>query len=245
MDLRELRSISPQRHPWETARLKALQMIVRPYFFEGIKVLDVGCGDGFVARRFCSRLKKKEITAVDIHLTDQIILALEGLSGGIRYLKEFPPKEAFNLILLLDVIEHQEDDRSFLTVLVERYVENGGRVLITVPAFQPLYSCHDAFLGHHRRYRLRGLEELAGAAGLKVIASGHLFMSLLIPKLIIYKLFGLNRGADGIGQWSYGMAWTSLVEILLNMDNRLLISAARLGLKLPGLTGWALCEKRG
>lgn len=244
MDLKELRDIDGGRHPWETARLKAVKEIIAPCLFEGMRLLDLGCGDGFATRGILSGLKRKDITAVDVNLTDVQIGSLGSLSEGIRYQRGLPEEGSFDMILLLDVLEHVEDDRDFLALLVEKYLRKGGKVMITVPAFQTLFGGHDRFLGHFRRYRLSGLEALAKESGLKALSSGYLFFSLLLPKLIFYKLFRSDKANEGIGGWAGGKAITKAVECVLKMDNSFLLSAGRIGLKIPGLTGWVLCEKR-
>lgn len=83
------------------------------------------------------------------------------------------------------------------------------------------------------------------ACGLNVLSSGYLFFSLLLPKLVLYKLLNTGKSTEGVGNWSRGEGVTNFIERILNIDNSLLISAGSLGIKIPGLTGWALCEKRG
>ncbi len=245
MDLKELYNFQAKRHPWETARFKAVQKILSPYLFEGIKVLDVGCGDSYISRSLFHHLQSKGITAVDINFTDEQIIELNNLSCGIEYQKEMPVEGVYDLILLLDVIEHVKHDRIFLNNLVGKYVSGKGKVMITAPAFQSIYGRHDAFLGHHRRYKLKELEKMITACGLNVLSSGYLFFSLLLPKFVLYKFLNTGKCPEGVGNWSRGKGVTSLIEIILNIDNSLLISAASIGINIPGLTGWVLCEKRG
>lgn len=245
MDLRETDNIHTTRHPWETARLKALQRILAPELFEGITVLDVGCGDGFISRGVFDPLRRKEITCVDINLSEEWILGLTNLSQGVRYQKEMPHEGRYDLIMLLDVIEHIESEKDFLVDIVDRYSVTKGKVMITVPAFQAIFGRHDVFLGHYRRYNLKELRELSAACGLDVLSSGYLFSSLLLPKLVLYKLLSIGKDSEGAGNWNRGKGITKFIENILNFDNNLLISASRLGIKIPGLTGWVLCEKRG
>lgn len=244
MDLKEFDAAQIKRHPWETARLKALATILRPRLFEGIKVLDVGCGDGFISRGLFSHLQTKEITAVDIHLTDEQLSEFNAEIPGIRFSRELPDNGMFDLLLLLDVVEHVEDDVSFLTDIVRRYLSTGDKMLLTVPAFQSIYGRHDVNLGHYRRYRLQELEPLAESAGLGIISSGYLFASLLLPKYILCSVLKIDRYAEGVGQWTGGRFLTGMLESLLNLDNRLLLSLSRFGIRIPGLTGWVLCEKQ-
>lgn len=244
MDIRELGKNKTCRHPWETARLTAIQRILAPFAFEGIRVLDVGSGDGFIARGLFNYLEKKEITAVDIHITNELTQEFESFPGNIQYLRELPEEAVFDLLLLLDVLEHVEDDRTFLADLVNKHTVMGGMVLITVPAFQSLFSSHDVFMKHFRRYALRDLSEIVSADGLKVILSGYLFLSLLLPKLVLYKLLKRGKRFEGVGQWSQGRIVSKFFECLLHVDNYVLMSTCRLGIRLPGLTGWVLCKKQ-
>jgi hypothetical protein len=86
---------------------------------------------------------------------------------------------------------------------------------------------------------------LTSACGLTVLSSGYLFSSLLLPKFMLYKLLNLGKASEGAGNWNRGKIVTKFIENILNLDNGLIISASRLGIKIPGLTGWVLCEKRG
>ena len=70
-------------------------------------------------------------------------------------------------VLLMDVLEHVADDCGLLHDAIAGSAP-GSRVIVTVPAFGWLWSGHDVFLGHHRRYTLTGVEAAAaqgGAAG--------------------------------------------------------------------------------
>lgn len=245
MDLKEVNKGNVKRHPWETARLKALQDILIPQLFEGMKILDIGCGDGFVATNLFNSIHMKEVIAVDTNLPDAWISKLASAQTGIVFQREMPEDGVFDALLLLDVLEHVEDDKSFLGGIVNRYLASKGSVMITVPAFQSIYSGHDAFLGHYRRYSLSELVQLATACGLEVRRSGYLFSSLLLPKLVLYKLLKTCDSSEGVGHWHRGPWVTHFIEQLLKLDNMVLSTVGRLGIKIPGLTGWVLCEKRG
>ncbi len=243
MDLKEFNNTKVKRHPWETARLRALHNILAPHLFSGIKVLDVGCGDGFISENLFSRLQEKEVTAVDIHLTDDQLLRFNSSPGGIRYVRDLPDNGCYDLCMLLDVLEHVEDDAAFLAGIANRYLAGGGRVMITVPAFQSIYGRHDVKLGHYRRYSLRGLESLVRSGGLRILSSGYLFASLLLPKHFLCNVLGREDYSEGVGGWHGGKSLTFILEKLLDLDNAVLIALSRLGIKIPGLTGWVLCEK--
>lgn len=244
MDLKEMSAGQPGRHPWETARAAAVARLLEPYLHQGVSVLDLGCGDGFLSRTVFKEVAGSRVTAVDPNLSPEQLAMLREEGDGIAYQTELPPEGSrFELTLLLDVLEHVPEYRAFLAQVVARHAENGGRVLVTVPAYPALYSGHDFSLGHYRRYRLQELKRHLASAGLATVASGHLFGSLLFPKYLLFKVIDRARGSEGVGCWRGGRTLTALLENWLRLENSLMILLARRGVRLPGLTAWALCEK--
>jgi len=248
MDLREAGGGGTARHPWELARLAALRRILKGTLRDGLRVLDIGCGDGFVARGLFEGTGMA-VVAVDSNFTPADLARLSGASPNMRFCRALEGPGVFDLVLLLDVVEHVDDDAGLLAGLVEKRLSKGGRVLMTVPAFNSLFSGHDTFLGHMRRYNLGELRALAQKAGLGVKSSGYLFSSLLLPKTatVLYeKSFGSSpERAKGVGSWRGGALLTAVVTAALEFDNAFSLALNRLlGLRLPGLTGWVLCEKQ-
>ena len=92
----------------------------------------------------------------------------------------------FDLICLFDVLEHVERDQEALRILRERLAPN-GLLIITVPAYQWLYSSHDEQHHHYRRYTARQLRAVAEAAGLRPIRVGY-YNTLLFPLALIRRL---------------------------------------------------------
>lgn len=247
MDLKEARGLVT-RHPWELARLDAVRSILKGTLRDGLKVLDLGCGDGFLSRELfgCMAVSVK---AVDSNFTAADMAALSGQGGNISYSRTLEGDGRFDLVLLLDVIEHVEDDLGLLMELAQKRLAPGGRILITAPAFNAIFSGHDRFLGHKRRYGLGELVSLSARAGLKTLSSGYLFSSLLLPRAIsaaTEKAFGTgNREAEGVGNWKGSRAATFFIKAALDIDNSLLLALNRVaGIRLPGLTGWVLCERQ-
>ncbi len=86
--------------------------------------------------------------------------------------------------MLLDVLEHIENDVDFLKLLNKK-MPSDGKVLITVPAMQVLWSSEDDSAGHFRRYNLKLLKETAEKAGFKVEYINYFFEFGFLPILLI------------------------------------------------------------
>ena len=141
-------------------------------------VLDVGAGSGFFSKYLLIHTAAKEATCVDTAYEKDS----EETAGGkkIRFVRSGGKTDA-DLVLLMDVLEHVDDDNGLLTQVMAG-TNAGTHCLITVPAFQSLFTEHDRALKHFRRYRRSQLAGEVAAAGLQILDSGYLFASLLAPR---------------------------------------------------------------
>jgi SAM-dependent methyltransferase len=100
---------------------------------------------------------------------------------------EMPLADAtFELAASLDVIEHLEDDLGALREL-RRVVAPGGALLVTVPAYQWLWSGHDEINHHHRRYTRASLQRIGEQAGWRQVRTTY-FNSLLLPIAVVLRV---------------------------------------------------------
>lgn len=99
----------------------------------------------------------------------------------------------FDLVVMLDVLEHVEADGESL-VRVAGLLKPGGHLLITVPAFSFLWSNHDVFHHHFRRYRRRPLRRLVEGAGYDVLRTTY-FNTLPFPLIAGVRMVGRLTGA--------------------------------------------------
>jgi hypothetical protein len=151
---------------------------------------------------------------------------------------------------LLDVVEHVGDDRSFLRGVRDDNVAPDGAVLLSVPAWQGLYSAHDEALRHHRRYSPSACRRLLDEVGLSVKRSGGAFHALLLPRLFtVAREWAVRRRGQAVkappdlGDWRGGTVLSAVIGGVLAADNGLSRAAARAGLALPGLSFWALATR--
>lgn len=98
-----------------------------------------------------------------------------------------PPDIHPDLYIFMDVLEHIEDDVSFLSMFTKTARKN-TYFFISVPAFPFLWSAHDEFLEHKRRYTLTGLEELVKKSGLTIMAS-HYYFAAVFPLAATLRIF--------------------------------------------------------
>lgn len=153
-------------------------------------ILDVGAGSGFFSRYLLTHTTASEAWCVDIgYDTDS-----EGAEAGkpLHY-RRYLETGAADVVLLMDVLEHVDDDVGLLADYVGR-VPKGARFMITVPTFQSLWSGHDEFLQHKRRYTLPALEDVIRRAGLQPQQSAYYF-GLIFPLAAATRLFNQWRGS--------------------------------------------------
>jgi hypothetical protein len=250
MDLREVTK-NKTRHPWELARVKALRHIIkfRANLQSNLKILDVGCGDAFMVRELIKGLDVECVDGIDINLSDQRIKEIVSVENNIILHNKFDnlKEKYYNLTFMLDIIEHVENDTAFLSEIVNKYMDTEGYILITAPAFNFLFTSHDRFLGHFRRYNLQELLGLTRSLHLRQLFSGYLFCSLVPLRFLMmcYERFvsAPTFQKKGIGHWNYCEILTKTIEALFVIDNSISIILSKNGIKLPGLTVWVLCKK--
>jgi SAM-dependent methyltransferase len=147
---------------------------------------------------------------------------------------------AFGLVTCLDVLEHLDDDLEALREL-RRVTAPGGALVVTVPAYQVLWSAHDERNLHRRRYRSSQLASAAESAGW-VVERQTYFNSLLLGPAALVRLADRARGAS---PESSDLARTpARLDALLEKPMRLEAWLIARGLRLPaGLSALAVLRK--
>jgi SAM-dependent methyltransferase len=246
VDLLEHRGDISRRHPWETARADFFLRLCAGDGLLARSVLDVGAGDAWFAACICQRYPRDKVVCWDAGYTAEGIATMPA-APGLSFVAA-APEGPFDLVLLLDVIEHVQDDAAFLRDALAR-LRSGGTAIISVPAWPWLYGPHDVHLGHCRRYSPAAARQLLSAAGLEVEQAGGLFHSLL-PARALAVLAGrflpgkeADRPVADLGNWRGGAAVTRALDGILRFEGRLSRRLAAMGLELPGLSWWARCRR--
>ncbi len=138
------------------------------------EVLDVGAGSGVFTRQLLDHGLARRGVCVDPGYNVEHV---ESYNGGEIFFVRGVDNVQQDLILMMDVLEHVDDDVGLLKQYTDR-LRPGGRVMITVPAFQFLWSGHDVFLDHRRRYTLSQLKKVVKQADLRVVKARYFFGTL-------------------------------------------------------------------
>ena len=188
-------------HWWFVGKRLILRAVLEESLDEH-RVLDLGCGTGGILRDV---LSESVCVGVDRNALALEICARNGAGHLVRGdLTELPFRsESFDAVLLMDVIEHLDDDAGFLRAAADLCAP-GGRVIVAVPAFQLLWSQHDETFEHRRRYSARQLVRVIRAAGLEprrlTYTNTLIFPLAAVWRLASYRL-GLGRMAPKHDFW--------------------------------------------
>ena len=172
-------------HWWYRGRRTVIDRVLdRMGLPDRARILDAGCGSG---RNMIELARHGTVTGVELS-PPSVEIARRRATGEVieGSILEMPfAADSFDLAVSLDVIEHLQDDLAALKEL-RRVVAPGGRLLVTVPAYQWLWSGHDEINHHHRRYTRRSLLAVAQQAGWECARTTY-FNSLLLPVAILLR----------------------------------------------------------
>ena len=206
-----------QLHWWYRARRDILSELIRRKIVlpADARILEVGCGTG----HNLDMLKAfGRVDAIEVDPAARAIatgrLGREVLDAPLPALTGVPDA-TYDLIAILDVIEHIDEDKAGLESLASK-LRPGGRILITVPAFPWMWSAHDVVNHHKRRYTRKTLRALVADAGLRLDMMSW-FNSLLFPLAAASRLAGRLTGKtdsddtlpprplNALFEWTFGL----------------------------------------
>ena len=185
-----------ERHWWYRARRQVVAELIRRKVPvpDGAKGLEIGCGTGH------NLAMLGEFAAMDALEVDPVARSLAEKRLGHKVLSAPLPAldgvqdDAYDMVAALDVIEHIPDDKAALEGIA-RILKPGGKLVMTVPAHQWMWSAHDVVNHHQRRYSKRSFGTLIERSPLTLESIGYL-NSLLFPVAMAQRLASKVTGKE-------------------------------------------------
>jgi SAM-dependent methyltransferase len=227
------------RHFWFRSRNRIVAAMAAKYTRQlpaGFYVLEVGCGNGSVTRVLQDTCATGNVIGADLYLEGLVNARSRGVKMLVQAdMSRFPFGSGFALAGMFDVLEHIPDDCGALRSLYNA-LSPGGRLLLSVPAHQSLWSYFDEVALHCRRYELEGLRSKCLDAGYEVEYATE-FMSFLYPLMKTqrrWKDFMRKRTGKNLEETVAGdLSINPLLNAALDRAGRAETFLIRRGVSLP------------
>jgi len=261
MDLKEEKlfrnSKQRRRHPWELARAEIMVSIINKHLNVtkyNPTFLDIGCGDVFILDKISKTWPDSKFIGIDTGFNKETLNYYSRKHPNINLYKSFKDMAnavvvSVDIVLMLDVLEHVQNDADMVNEIIQNpAINNNTSFLIFVPAFQFAFSSHDKWLKHYRRYNISLLSLKAEQSGLRIIEAGYFFFFLLVLRMlkVCCEMLGWSSFTDnkGVGEWRGNDFSGTIIKTLLLWDYKISSFINKIGLRVPGLSCYALCQKR-
>lgn len=238
MDYKDLQAGTTNDHFWFKGKTELIRVLLGKSIGpkRDLQILTVGAGTGedlFILKEF------GRICAIDID-ENALKLIPTDLVAEKRYADacNLPYEEnAFDLVVALDVIEHIQDDKKAVSEIL-RVLKPGGKFIMTVPAFNILFSAHDKALNHCRRYNRKSLNDILFDFANK--KCGYWFFFLFLPAAF-FRLLTKNKKSEPSTKNKFPGVLNFAFYLILKLECLFI----RMGMVFPfGLTLYAVAQKK-
>jgi 2-polyprenyl-3-methyl-5-hydroxy-6-metoxy-1,4-benzoquinol methylase len=185
-----------QRHWWYRARRQVIAALIRRLVCPRAQaqILEIGCGTG---HNFAMLGQFGHVDALELDEEARSVaeqrLGRSVMSAPLPEIAGVADRH-YDLVGAFDVIEHIDDDHAALQSIADK-IKPGGKLVMTVPAHQWMWSAHDVVNHHKRRYSKASLGKLVEGSPLRLERIGY-FNSLLFPVAVAERLASKARGKD-------------------------------------------------
>jgi ubiquinone/menaquinone biosynthesis C-methylase UbiE len=210
-----------QNNWWWVGRRIILASLLKELTTSASKILDVGCGTGMNLRLLNAY---GDVTGLDISAFALDCCRKRGFNHVVVGDIEKLPFEnnVFDIITALDVLEHVDVPKALAEMY--RVLKPRGYNVITVPAFQFLWSGHDQALGHKQRYNAKQMKRLLGACGFKIVKISYwntfLFPFIAAIRLIKFRTQGKTELRSD--NFEFGPIINGLLSTILKMEAKII-----------------------
>lgn len=227
---------------WFRTRNRLILWSLRRYFSGAAKMLEVGCGTGFVLRGIRRAFPHLELSGSDMY-AEGLAYAQKRVPGARLFqmdARRMPFKEEFDAIGAFDVIEHIQEDEEILSQMFQS-VKKGGGILLTVPQHRYLWSAVDDYSFHKRRYARAELSDKVAHAGFRVVFATS-FLFFLLPFLALSRLMQRSQAKsfDPLKEYKTGRFLDAVMEKILNAER----SFIERGVSFPAGSSLLLVAKK-
>ncbi|MDS4042278.1 MAG: class I SAM-dependent methyltransferase [Candidatus Competibacter sp.] len=227
---------------WFQSRNTLIVWVMRRYFPKPRRVLEIGCGTGFVLSALASAFPKSELTGSEIFSA--------GLSHTAKRLPQaellqmdartIPYLEHFDVVGAFDVLEHIAEDEHVLHEIYQA-LRPGGGLILTVPQHPWLWSYQDEYACHVRRYTVSELKSKIAKAGFTTVYDTS-FVSLLLPMMwLSRKRYSVRSENDPLSELRIGRLANFTLGMFMAFERKLI----QLGVRFPAGGSLLLVARKG
>lgn len=208
MDLLESNlSIDPNNHWYYKEKFYHIHKAIKNYFPDFSVICDVGAGSAPFLKEFAKIYPNKKYYASDINYSEELI---DNKNDTIIWCKDV---QKANVFFLTDVLEHLSSPKEIL-LEIKKVCSKDSLIIVTVPAHKALWSGHDIFLKHHRRYSKEELKtDLAYLNG-ELLEICYIYNLLFFPAFLSRLFYKQNRSQ----MQNYSRFTNFMIFCLLKID---------------------------
>jgi SAM-dependent methyltransferase len=216
---------------WFRARNRLILWAIRRYFSSPAKILEIGCGTGFVLAEMRRAFPDAVVSGSEASCSG-IAFAAQRVPRALLFqmdARNIPYRDEFDVIGAFDVVEHIVEDEKVLAEM-HAALKPGGGIVVTVPQHASLWSSVDEAAGHVRRYSARELIGKAERAGFRILRTTS-FVSLLLPLMAASRRLRRPQNGRTVAESEFAppRAASYILERTLDLERSLI----RMGLSFP------------
>jgi ubiquinone/menaquinone biosynthesis C-methylase UbiE len=207
---------------WEVGRRELVKNLLHRFGVNGVegsqtngtgpRILEIGCGSGALLQDL-----QHYGTAVGLDVAAPALANCRDRGLDCVSLADVTAlpfaDEQFNVVIAIDVLEHVEDDAAAIRE-INRVTKNGGKVILTVPAFQMLWSRRDVQCHHHRRYLRDDFRTRVQKGGFRILKSTYINLPLFFPLFMMVKAGRLSSKQAPSIRMDYALVPPPINQIL-------------------------------